>query len=97
LRPDLRWLLVAASLAAAAGIALADAPRRSSAERAAFQRHNPCPSTGQRRGSCPGYIIDHVEPLCAGGPDHRSNMQWQTVAAARAKDRWERQVCRKSR
>ena len=31
-------------------------------------------------------------PLACGGPDSASNLQWQTVAAAKAKDRWERKV-----
>ena len=43
---------------------------------------------------CPGYIIDHVTPLCAGGSDKPTNMQWQTVADAKAKDRIEREQCR---
>lgn len=68
--------------------------QRSAAERAAFKRDHPCPATGLRRGSCPGYVIDHVQPLCAGGPDNRSNMQWQTVADGLVKDRWERRICR---
>jgi hypothetical protein len=42
-------------------------------------------------------VIDHVNPLCAGGPDHPSNMQWQTVADAKIKDRAERRMCRKDR
>lgn len=61
----------------------------------AFKRENPCPSTGLRGGSCPGHVVDHIEPLCAGGPDHRSNMQWQTAAEAKVKDREERRICRK--
>jgi hypothetical protein len=68
--------------------------QRSAAEVLAFKRENPCPSTGQRRGACPGHVIDHVEPLCNGGPDHRTNMQWQTVADAKAKDVHERRLCR---
>jgi hypothetical protein len=67
---------------------------RSHAEKAAFQREHPCPSTGQRRGRCPGYVIDHVQPLCAGGPDRTSNMQWQTVQEGKIKDRQERRMCR---
>lgn len=55
----------------------------------AFQRSNPCPSTGKRYGACPGYIRDHVIALCAGGSDTVSNMQWQSTAAAKAKDRTE--------
>lgn len=70
---------------------------RSHAELHAFQREHPCPSTGRHRGSCPGYVIDHVNPLCAGGPDRRDNMQWQTVADAKVKDRGERRLCRKLR
>jgi hypothetical protein len=34
-----------------------------------------------------------IKPLACGGPDAVSNLQWQTIAAARAKDRWERKVC----
>ena len=29
----------------------------------------------------------------AADPDAVSNLQWQTIRDARAKDRWERQVC----
>jgi hypothetical protein len=54
-----------------------------------FQRQHPCPSTGSPTGRCPGYIKDHVIPLAWGGPDAVSNLQWQTTAAAKAKDRWE--------
>lgn len=61
---------------------------------AAFKRDNPCPSNGARRGSCPGYVVDHVTALACGGPDHPSNMQWQTIPDAKAKDRWERIGCR---
>ena len=54
-----------------------------------FKRLHPCPATGKAAGRCPGYIIDHVKPLECGGIDGPSNMQWQTSAAARAKDRTE--------
>jgi hypothetical protein len=36
---------------------------------------------------------DHIDALACGGADAVSNMQWQTVAAARAKDCWERKAC----
>ena len=55
----------------------------------AFQRSHPCPSTGKRSGACPGYVKDHVVALCAGGADSPSNMQWQTVRDAKAKDKTE--------
>jgi hypothetical protein len=32
-------------------------------------------------------------PLACRGPDAVSNMQWQTVEAAKAKDAWELQTC----
>lgn len=41
----------------------------------------------------PGYIVDHIIPLACGGPDAPSNMQWQTVADAKAKDAVERKGC----
>ena len=58
-----------------------------------FQRQHPCPSTGRTTGRCPGYIKDHIVPLACGGPDSVANLQWQTTAAAKAKDRWERKAC----
>jgi hypothetical protein len=61
---------------------------------APFQREHPCPSTGKRWGACPGWVKDHIDPLCNGGPNAVSNMQWQTIADARAKNRWERAICR---
>lgn len=68
--------------------------KRSAKAVASFKHQNPCPSTGLRKGSCPGYVVDHVEPLCAGGLDAPINMQWQTVAEAKAKDKLERKLCR---
>jgi hypothetical protein len=62
---------------------------RSFAMRQLFMRSNPCPSTGQDHGACPGYVVDHVVPLYKGGPDVPLNMQWQTIAEGKAKDRWE--------
>ncbi len=64
--------------------------KRSAAARDAFKHQQPCPSTGRSSGRCPGYVIDHVQPLECGGADAPSNMQWQTTAAAKAKDKPER-------
>ena len=38
-------------------------------------------------------VKDHVVPLACGGPDAVSNLQWQTTAASKAKDRWETKSC----
>jgi len=62
---------------------------RSSSERRRFQSWHPCPSTGRPAGACPGYTVDHVIALKRGGADVAENMQWQTVAEAKAKDRVE--------
>jgi hypothetical protein len=40
-------------------------------------------------------VIDHVTPLACGGADHPANMQWQIVAEAKAKDKWERKACQR--
>jgi hypothetical protein len=63
--------------------------KSSKAARDAFMHSHPCPSTGKKSGACPGYVLDHVKPLKQGGADDPSNMQWQTKAAAKAKDKWE--------
>ena len=62
--------------------------QRSDAARHAFARQ-----TGYPNGR-PGYVIDHIVPLACGGADAPSNMQWQTVADSKAKDRTERIGCR---
>ena len=80
-----RVAALVAALALVAGIAEARDP----AVPRQFMRLHPCPSTGRTTGACPGWIRDHIIPLCKGGPDTVANMQWQTVAAAKAKDKWE--------
>jgi hypothetical protein len=84
--------LIVAALVAAINSASAS-EHRSRAVAGEFQWQHPCPSTGRATGACPGYVRDHIVPLACGGPDAVQNMQWQTVAEARAKDKWERQAC----
>jgi hypothetical protein len=67
---------------------------RSNTAKSEFQREQPCPSTGKTSGACPGYVKDHVKPLACGGKDSPTNMQWQTTAAGKAKDKTERAGCR---
>lgn len=68
--------------------------KRSESAKRDFTLTHPCPATGRTNGPCPGYVIDHVNPLACGGPDAPSNMQWQTKEAAKAKDKRERNGCR---
>lgn len=63
--------------------------QRHASAKAEFKRQHPCPSTGKRSGACKGYVIDHIKALKRGGLDAPSNMQWQTIAEAKAKDKWE--------
>lgn len=87
------------ALASAALIALlpaADAAQRSKAARAEFTRQNPCPSTGRYRGACPGFEVDHIEPLCAGGADIAANMQWISREDHKVKTRKDIKHCRLS-
>jgi len=67
--------------------------KRSEAAKDAFKHGHPCPANDHTSGRCPGYVIDHVTPLECGGADSPSNMQWQTVAEGKAKDKTER-FCR---
>jgi hypothetical protein len=67
--------------------------KRSHKALASFKAANPCPATSIVSKKCVGYIIDHIEPLCAGGADSVSNLQWQTVAEAKAKDVLEKRQC----
>lgn len=62
---------------------------RSAHAKAEFKRQHPCPSTGKRSGACKGYVIDHIVALKRGGADNPDNMQWQTTAEAKTKDKWE--------
>ena len=89
--------LLAALLAGSFSMSVDARVPRSMAERAAFIRANPCPATGLRRGTCPGYQVDHTIPLCAGGPDLRSNMFWLTVEEHRFKTFVDVRECRKLR
>ena len=67
---------------------------RSAAVLRQFQRLHPCPSTGKAIGACPGWVKDHIKPLCAGGSDSVANLQWEEYHASLVKDQWEREVCK---
>ena len=66
---------------------------RSASAKRNFQASNPCPATGKTTGSCKGYVVDHKTPLACGGADAPSNMEWQTTADAKLKDKTERAGC----
>jgi hypothetical protein len=55
--------------------------QRSDATQHAFARQTGCPN------GRPGYVIDHIAPLACRSADGPSNVQRQTVAAAKAKTR----------
>jgi hypothetical protein len=57
--------------------------------RSAKVRHEFMRQTGHPHG-WPGHVVDHKVALECGGLDVSSNMRWQTVAEAKAKDRTER-------
>ena len=61
---------------------------RGKIKRSAAAKHDFMKQSGYPNGR-PGYVVDHVTPLKRGGADSPSNMQWQTKADAKAKDKWE--------
>jgi hypothetical protein len=78
-------------------LSAAEDSRRSFKAEVLFRLANPCPATGRTQGECKGYVIDRVIPLVCGGAEEPGNMQWQTIAEARAKNKWERIGCRPGR
>ena|SRR5712664_1321923 len=62
-------------------------------KRAAFLRGHACP-TGDSQFDCLGYVVGIIKPLCAGGRDQPSNMQWLTIQEAMEKAKQEREICR---
>lgn len=82
----MRFLLLALCLL----VPCADAGQRSRASIRSFVRANACPATHLHKLPCKGYVIDHIQALDCGGKDVAANMQWQTIAAGKAKDKWER-------
>ena len=83
-------------IAASAAAPAAESARPSNAE-ILFRLANPCPATGLTQGACKGHVIDRVIPILCGGEEDPANMQWQTLAEAKEKDRWEKIGCRKGR
>jgi hypothetical protein len=57
-------------------------------QRSEAAKHEFMRTSGYPHGR-PGYIVDHIVPLKRGGCDCPSNMQWQTIQDAKAKDKWE--------
>jgi len=57
-------------------------------KRSEIAKHEFMQTTGYPHGR-PGYVVDHITPLKRGGCDCPSNMQWQTIQEAKAKDKWE--------
>lgn len=88
----MRWLLILLALNSFDAAAHIDRDR---AQVRAFRAENPCPATGLTRGACPGYHVDHITPLCAGGADRPENMQWITREDHRFKTLVDVRECRK--
>ena len=61
--------------------------KRSQSVKVGFKRTTHAHGAGARKGPCKGYVIDHITPLACGGADRPENMQWQTVAEGKTKDK----------
>lgn len=80
-----------------AAMSVAAQINRDRAQVRAFRAENPCPATSRTRGACPGWEIDHAVPLCAGGADHPSNLQWLRKEDHRFKTLVDVKECRRGR
>jgi hypothetical protein len=78
------------ALALLALIPPAHATTRSTKVRNDFAKLQACPGTASNKLPCPGFIIDDKVAIDCGGKDEVANKQWLTVAAAKAKDKTER-------
>lgn len=101
MKKALRYAAVATVIILVTTMAMAEPVRdedgriaRSRSAVLAFRKDHPCPATSSTTGRCPGYVVDHVVPLCADGPDTPANMQWQAKLEALEKDRVERSLCK---
>lgn len=93
-------MIAAAILCLAAALLAAPAEAQIKRDRSqvrAFRAENPCPATGRTRGACPGWHVDHIIALCAGGEDHPRNMQWITKEDHRFKTLVDVRECRKAK
>ena len=79
--------------AATSGQPYAPTPR-DRATIAEFRRTHPCPATGRTTGACPGWQVDHIEPLCAGGADAQPNLHWLDTTTHQRKTRADVARCR---
>ncbi len=90
------WLLIFCALLNTSA-AWASTNKRDKAQVRAFRNEQPCPATGLKRGACPGWHVDHIIALCAGGEDHPRNMQWITKEDHRFKTLVDVRECRKAK
>src|SRR5205085_3992504 len=85
--------IIALAIAVACAGPLSAKEHRSREVTREFQREHPCPSTGLTSGACPGYRQGSRLAARLRRPRRSFQHQWQTVAAAKAKYRWEVRAC----
>lgn len=80
-------------LAVASGQDYSNSKLRSPHTVAEFRKTHACPATQKLSGACPGWVVDHKWPLCAGGKDEVVNMRWEAYAESKQKDKQEVAIC----
>jgi hypothetical protein len=56
----------------------------------AFRKTHECPATNKIQTTCPGWVVNHIEPLSWGGKDAPENMEWEQKAPSYKRDVIER-------
>lgn len=65
----------------------------SATTRTLFEKLTPCPGKKIGEDICTGYIMVYVDPLCNGGKDSPTNVNWLPMLDLKNKQRHDQTIC----